>query len=126
MPKSKHKFFREILELDKKNADETAKTIPIESTHLVIAQNLLPFLYKNNILGGKTFDVLMTRRPIEILQNHLNKAFDNYPKNITLKDFRADKILMRIENKVLTKTRKIITPHSDIVTIFQNKTIQLP
>ena len=68
----------------------------------------------------------MTRRPIEILQNHLNKAFDNYPKNITLKDFRADKILMRIENKALTKTRKIITPHSDIVTIFQNKTIQPP
>ena len=86
----------------------------------------MPFLYKNNILGGKTFDVLMTRRPIEILQNHLNKAFDNYPKNITLKDFRADKILMRIENKALTKTRKIITPHSDIVAIFQNKTIQLP
>lgn len=117
--------FELSLELDEKLAKAMAKRIPVTSTHLVVSQNLLPFLLQSGALGGRTFDVLMTRLPIEKLHERLDFAHGKYAESPTLKDFRASDELIELENKDLTKARKIITPHSEIEKIFWNKTIKL-
>lgn len=124
-PKNKNNVFELGLQLDKKIATAAARQIPIDSTHLVISQNLLPFIYETGVLGGRTFDVLMTRLPFEKLHERLDFAFNIHSESPTLKDFRADKELIETENKALTKARKIITPHSEIAEIFKNKVVKL-
>ena len=124
-PKNKNNVFELSLKLDKKIAIAAARQIPIESTHLVISQNLLPFIFETGALGGRTFDVLMTRLPFEKLHERLDYAFSNHPESSTLKDFRATKDLIELENKALTKARQIITPHSEIAEIFKNKVVKL-
>lgn len=123
--KIKKNSFETSLVLDKKIAFAAAKKINIDSTHLVISQNLLPFIYETGVLGGRTFDVLMTRLPFEFLHENLNNAFNNYPESKTLNDFRAPKKLIELENNALNKARNIITPHSEIAKIFNNKVIKL-
>ena len=88
---------------------------------MVISQNLLPFIYETGVLGGRTFDVLMTRLPFEKLHERLDYAYSIHNKSPTLKDFRASKDLINLENKALTKARKIISPHYEIAKIFKNK-----
>lgn len=124
-PKNKNNVFELALQLDKKIAFAAARQIPVDSTHLVVSQNLLPFLFETGALGGRTFDVLMTRLPLEKLHERLDCAFLNHSDSPTLKDFRASKDLIELENKALTKARKIITPHSEIAEIFKNKVVKL-
>lgn len=124
-PKIKNNVFELSLKLDKKIAIAAARQIPIDSTHLVISQNLLPFIFETGALGGRSFDVLMTRLPFEKLHERLDNAYLNHPESPTLKDFRASKELIELENKALTKARQIITPHSEIAEIFKNKVVKL-
>lgn len=124
-PKNKNNVFELSLLLDKKIAFAAARQIPVDSTHIVISQNLLPFIFETGALGGRTYDVLMTRLPIEKLHERLDYALSNHPESPTLKDFRASKELIELENKALTKARKIITPHSEIAKIFNNKVVKL-
>jgi hypothetical protein len=124
-PKNKNNVFELALQLDKKIAFAAARQIPINSTHLVISQNLLPFIFETGALGGRTYDVLMTRLPFEKLHERLDSAFSNHTESPTLKDFRASKELVELENKALNKARQIITPHSEIAEIFKNKVVKL-
>lgn len=99
--------------------------IPVECTHLVIAQNLLPFAWKQGLLGGRTFDVFMTRLPMELLQQKLDKTHHSHPQSKTLNDFRADVDLVQAESIALTGATRIITPHQEIASVFNNKVIRL-
>lgn len=117
--------FEQRIKLDKNIAMAAAKQIPLESTHLVISQNLLPFVFETGILGGRTFDVLMTRLPLEKLHERLDFAHSKHPESVTLNDFRASQYLIELENKALTKARKIITPHAEIAELFRNKVEKL-
>ena len=123
--KKQNNVFEQALQLDKKIALAAAGKIPVESTHLVISQNLLPFLYESGVLGGRTFDVLMTRLPFEKLHERLDAAFSNHQGSATLRDFRASEKLVTLENKALTLARNIITPHSEIKELFRNKVVHL-
>lgn len=123
--RNKNNVFELGLHLDKKIAIAASRKIPIESTHLIISQNLLPFIFETGALGGRTFDVLMTRLPFEKLHERLDYAFSNHPTSQTLKDFRTSKAIIDLENISLTKARKIITPHADIAKIFKNKVVKL-
>ncbi|HZY83052.1 MAG TPA: VanW family protein [Cyclobacteriaceae bacterium] len=123
--KLKRNVFSTSLELDRQVAKKIIKRIPIESTHLVVSQNLLPFLWEEGALGGRTFDVLMTRLPMEKLHERLDHARARYPQSPTLSDFRADAHLVDLENAALTKARNIITPHQEIADIFKNKSVNL-
>lgn len=124
-PKNKNNVFELSLQLDKKIAKAAARQIPIDATHVVIAQNLLPFIYETGALGGRTFDVFMTRLPFEKLHERLDLAYNQYKDSPTLNDFRASKELIALENKALTSARKIITPHSELAAIFKNKAVKL-
>ncbi len=117
--------FQFNLSFDRKIARAVAKKIPIDSTHLVISQNLLPFLEELGITGGRTFDVLMTRLPLKEIHHRLDDAHSIYPQSQTLNDFRAPEMLVNLENKALNKARKIITTHTEINQLFQNKSIKL-
>ncbi len=123
--KPENNVFSLMLNLDKMVAREMVKQIPIESTHIVISQNLLPFIWADGALGGRTFDVLMTRFPIEKLHERLDVAYQKYPSSQTLNDFRAPEDLIDLENAALTKSRHIVTPHKEIADIFNNKAILL-
>jgi VanW like protein len=124
-PKNKNNVFELSLQLDKKIAKAAAKHIPIDATHVVIAQNLLPFIYETGALGGRTFDVIMTRLPFEKLHERLDLAYSQYKDSPTLHDFRASQELIALENKALTSARKIITPHSELAALFKNKAVKL-
>jgi hypothetical protein len=123
--RNKNNIFELSLNLDKKIARAAARQIPIASSHVIISQNLLPFIYETGALGGRTYDVLMTRLPIENLHERLDFAYSRHPESSTLNDFRASAHLIEIENKALTKARKIITTHSEIAEIFNNKVVKL-
>lgn len=90
-------------------------------THVTVSQNLLPFLWRGGYLGGRTFDVLMTAMPLAHLHERLDAALALHPESKTLGDFRADEWLVRAECEALEYARQIITPHSDIAALYQNK-----
>jgi hypothetical protein len=116
---------QQLLKDSQRLAEQYAKWIPYDTTHLVVMQHLLPFLWESGILGGRTFDVLMTRLPLSILQQRLDAVAQCYPQSLTLADFRADPKLIELEHQALKSARQLITPHSDIAQQYPHKTIQL-
>jgi hypothetical protein len=109
---------KSLLAMAEKLATAYAKKLTYDATHLVVSQNLLPFLWKNGHLGGRTFDVLMNALPISELQKRLDFAFSLNPNSTTLGDFRAENWLLEAETEALQNARKIITPHTEIASIF--------
>ncbi|HSK72901.1 MAG TPA: VanW family protein [Pyrinomonadaceae bacterium] len=112
---------KNLLAMYEKLAESYAENLPFDATHLVVQQNLLPFLWKNGALGGRTFDVLMTSLPMREIQKRLDFAFSLHPESKTLADFRADEDLIEAENESLQMARKIITPHAEIARLFPGK-----
>ncbi len=110
-----------VLSMYEKLAESYAKSLRYDATHLVIQQNLLPFLWRAGVLGGRTFDVLMTSLPMETLQRELDCAAALHPQSKTLGDFRADKQLVEAEAEALQNAEKIITPHTAIASLFTEK-----
>lgn len=108
------------LKEDEKIAVSIIKQIPIETTHLVVSQNLLPFLYKYYAFAGRTYDVLMTRSSISRLQADLDIAHTKYTDSPTLSDFRASERIIALEQRALDNAAKIITPHSKVASEFTN------
>nr|WP_281375608.1 VanW family protein [Haloferula luteola] len=101
-----------LLKADAELAADFAKRIDPQCRHLVIAQNLLPHLWRLGILGGRTFDVLLHRWPLEELHRRLDQAALHHQKSSTLSDFRADPQLVRDESSALARAGRLITPHN--------------
>ncbi|MCY7375997.1 MAG: VanW family protein [Pyrinomonadaceae bacterium] len=110
-----------LLAMSRKLAESYAGHLKYDVTHLVVQQNLLPFLWRSGILGGRSFDVLMTGLPIEKLQETLNFAAALHPKSVTLGDFRADDNLIEAETEALQNAGKIITPHSAVAALYPDR-----
>jgi hypothetical protein len=94
-------------------------------THVTVMQQLLPYLWREGHLGGRTFDVLMTALPLDVLQHRLDEAFALHPESPTLNDFRSDTALVESESSALRQARRIITPHSEIASLFPEKALLL-
>lgn len=109
---------RALLKQYKRLARQYAKSLSYHVTHLVVTQNLLPFLWDEGVLGGRTFDVLMTNLPMAKLHERLDGAKAMHAKSPTLGDFRASDSLVKSETKALRQARRIITPHSEIAALF--------
>jgi hypothetical protein len=105
---------RALLAFDEALATSYARRLRPEMTHLVIAQSLLAPLARAGVLGGRTFDVLMTRVPLATLQARLDAASRSYPSSPTLADFRVDAAAVAFETRTLRKARRIVTPSSDV------------
>jgi hypothetical protein len=94
-------------------------------THVTVSQNLLPFLWTNGYLGGRTFDVLLTSLPLAHLHQRLDQALALHRKSKTLGDFRAPAWLVRAESEALSFSRRVITPHSELAAIYRDKAVLL-
>ncbi len=97
------------------------KKLSFDALHVVVQQNLLPYLWRSGQLGGRTFDVLMTALPMAELQKRLDHAFELHGESKTLGDFRADEKLVAAETQALKNARRIITTHSAIAALFPEK-----
>src|SRR5882724_1275327 len=116
---------RALLEMDEALARHYARSLPFAATHLVVSQTLLPFLWRDGVLGGRSFDVLMTRLPLADLQATLDRAARAWPQSPTLADFRADPALLEAESAALAAARRWITPHSHIARLAGAKAEKL-
>ncbi len=112
-----------LLRNDERLAISYAPLLGVDVTHVTVMQNLLPFLWNEGYLGGRTFDVLMTRLPLAELHKRLDRAREFHPESETLGDFRADEWLLDAEGEALKYARKIVTPHTDIAALFKEKAV---
>jgi hypothetical protein len=97
-----------------------------EVERLVVAQSLLPFLWRDGELGGRSFEVLMTRLPIHVLQARLDAAFAAHPDRRSLGDFRAGGWLAEAEREALAAADRIVTPHAAVADLFGDRAVEIP
>lgn len=90
-------------------------------THLVVTLDLVPFLWDLGVLGGRTFDVLMTRHPMAELQGRLDRAFDLNQDRAQLVDFRAPKALIESEREALRVARRIIAVNASVMPLDRRR-----
>ena len=112
-----------LLQSDERLARSYAALLAYDVTHVTAMQNLLPFLWQEGCLNGRTFDVLMTRLPMSQLHARLDLACALHPESATLGDFRADPRLVRAEREALGRARRIITPHTEIAALFPEQAV---
>lgn len=116
---------RTLLRFDRRLAEHYARRLPEAALHLVVSQTLLPHLRRAGALGGRTFDVLMTRLPILALEETLDRAAARHPRSSTLVDFRAPAALAAAEAAALAEARQWITPHSTIARMAGARAVKL-
>jgi hypothetical protein len=112
---------RSLLAYSERLARSYSALLEYDITHVTVSQNLLPFLWRDGHLGGRTFDVLMTAMPLARIHEILDAACALHPESKTLADFRADGWLVRAESEALQHARGIITPHSEIASLYRDK-----
>lgn len=114
-----------LLHYDEMLACRYAKKLSHLHTHLVIAQNLLPHLWRMGELQGRSFDVMMVRHPMRELEAKLDRARAHYPQSPTLADFRAPDAVVEAEAEALAAAQTLLTPHSGIAAADPSRSRQL-
>lgn len=114
---------RFLLAAQEQLARRYASLLSYDVTHVTLVQSLLPCLWREGHLGGRTFDILMTGLPLAVLQQRLDAAFMLHPESQTLADFRADGGLVEAEAEALRQARRIITPHPEIAALYPDKSV---
>ena len=109
------------LKADADVAAALGRKVDFTAGHLVVQQTLLPFLWRDGVLGGRTFDVLMTRYPLGDLHRRLDEAAKRWPQSPTIADFRAPASIVAAETAALGAARRLITPHHDIALGFAGR-----
>jgi len=94
-------------------------------TEAVVAQSLLPTLWRDGLLGGRGFSVVMTRLPMAVLQARLDEAVRLHPERATLSDFRAPAALVEAEAEALAAADQVVTPHREIAALFPGRAVLL-
>lgn len=112
---------RAYLEGDRAVARALAGAIDYRADHLVVAQAWLPWLDAAGALGGRSFDVVMSRYPLADLHRLLDAAAAEAGGSPTIADFRADAGLVAREAALLSRARQIVTPHHGIAALFPGR-----
>jgi hypothetical protein len=102
-------------------ADYYGERLSIDTSHLYVAQSLLPFLWQRGDLGGRTFSVLMTRLPLQDLHRRLDKLASQFPERKTFQEFRASAWMAEAEAEALEQADQILTPHFQLASLFPLK-----
>lgn len=116
---------RTYLRHDRALAHALASGIDYRARHLVIAQAWLPWLEETGALGGRSFDVVMSRYPMADIHRMLDAAMAETGASATIADFRADDGLVAREIALLARARRIITPHHGIAALFPDRAFRL-
>lgn len=106
-------------------ARELAALLTAEVTQVCVAQALLPFLWRDGHLGGRSFSVLATRLPMRHLQQRLDIAAQAWPERASLADFRAPDALVAAELEAFTQADQIVAPHAAVAEQFADKAVRL-
>lgn len=106
-------------------AEAMAKRLPPSATYVVVAQTLLPHLWRHGALGGRRFDVLMTRPPLWLLHEALDRAHRLHPQSRTLADFRADPAELELERTALAAAERLVTPHAGLARALGERAVRL-
>jgi hypothetical protein len=114
------------LKADARLAAAYARRLSPTDANLVVAQNLLPHLWRLGALGGRGFRVAMTRLPMQDLHAVLDAAARKYPESSTLADFRAPDEIVSAEAQALSAASELLTSHTEIAARFPDKTTLLP
>jgi hypothetical protein len=115
-----------LLDASERLAARYARALDENTASVVVAQTLLPFLWRDGHLGGRQFTVLMTRLPMDALQARLDAAAALHPQSTTLSDFRAPPTLVALEREALAAADRIVTPHAEIAALFGERAELLP
>lgn len=116
---------RTLLQRDRALAEFYARKLDPKARHLIVSQNLLPHLLKLGALGGRTYDVLMTRWPLDELQRRLDAAAQQHSASTTLADFRVDEKFVALESEALSGAARLVTPHRAIAAHFGARALLL-
>ena len=116
---------RTYLEQDRLLARQLARAIDFRARHLVIAQAWLPWLEESGALGGRSFDVVMSRYPLGEIHRLLDEAAEELGRSATIADFRAPPDLVEREAELLARARRIYTPHRGIAALFPEQAARL-
>ena len=103
-----------------------ARDLPSRIEHIVVMQNLLPYLWRTGYLVGCTFDVLMSSLPMNTLHEVLDDAARLHPDSPPLSDFRAPREIVEAECEALDRARRVVTPHLEIARRFGPRALLLP
>jgi len=110
-----------LLEGEAALAKRYAAMLDPQCRHVVVSQNLLPHLWRTGALGGRSFDVLVQRWPMEEIQKRLDLAKEAHRQSTTLGDFRANPELLRAEREPLAAAARLVTPHRAIAKHFGDR-----
>jgi len=113
------------LAADRDVARALARKIDYRAGHLVVAQALLPWLDEAGVLGGRSYDVVMSRYPFAEIHRRLDEAAAEIGGSPTISDFRADPALVVRETALLARARRIITPHHGIAALYGERAMRL-
>jgi hypothetical protein len=113
------------LAADRALARALARSIDYRAGHLVVAQAWLPWLDEAGMLGGRSFDVVMSRYPFAEIHRRLDEAAAEILGSPTIADFRADPDLVARETALLARARRIVTPHHGIAALFPDRAMRL-
>jgi hypothetical protein len=102
-----------------------AGRIPSTVSHVVVDQTMLPALWRSGELGGRTFDVVMRRLPMRVLQTTLDGVARRWPQSQTAADFRVEKAVLDEEDQALEAASRIVTPHREIARLFPKQSVLL-
>jgi hypothetical protein len=116
---------RALLRYEARLAEAMAERLPASATHVVVAQTLLPHLWRLGALGGRRFDVLMTRPPLQLLQEALDRAHRLHPQSKTLADFRADPAELELERAALAAAERLVTPHAGLARALGDRAVRV-
>ena len=116
---------RAYLAADRDVARALAKAIDYRAGHLVVAQAWLPWLDEAGMLGGRSYDVAMSRYPFAEIHRRLDEAAAEIGGSPTIADFRADPELVARETALLARARRIVTPHHGIAALFPEQAMRL-
>ena len=107
-------------------AQSCSRVLRHTDTDLVVPQSLLPYLWMAGELAGRRFDVLMTALPMDEIQRRLDQAATHHPHSPTLRDFRADGVLVEAERMALAGAGRWISPHAGVLELAGARGLALP
>ncbi len=102
-----------------------SKRLSPDVTNLYIAQALLPFLWRSGDLGGRNFSVFLTRWPMNLVHQELDKLAARFPQRKSLREFRAPDWMVEAEADALEHAESVITPHAFLAGMFSQKVQKL-
>jgi hypothetical protein len=102
-----------------------ATRLPSLVAHVVVDQTMLAALWRSGELGGRSFDVVMRRLPMRVLQPRLDDVARRWPESRTASDFRVGSDLLDAEDEALQSASRIVTPHREIAWMFEDRSVLL-